>query len=84
MSLKIYVVTLDLLQPGDYRSLRERLRTLEAHQTLTNQWALRSVHTAAGLKQLLREFVHEGDRIVVTEVGAEWASRHALDDLGKV
>jgi hypothetical protein len=84
VSLKMYLVTFDLLQPGDYRSLRERLRTLEARQILDNQWALRSVSTATDLKNVLREFLHDGDRIVVAEVGAEWASRRALENLGKV
>ena len=84
MSLKVYLVTFDLLQPGDYRSLRERLRTLEARQILGNQWALRSMHSAMELKDVLREFLHDGDRIVVAEVGAEWASRRALENLGKV
>jgi hypothetical protein len=80
----MYLVTFDLLQPGDYRSLRERLRTLEARQILGNQWALRSMHSAMELKDVLREFLHDGDRIVVAEVGAEWASRRALENLGKV
>jgi hypothetical protein len=84
VSLKIYLVTLDMLQPGDYRSLRERLRTLEARQILANQWALRTMHTAGELKDVLREFLHDGDRIVVAEMGAEWASRRALESLGKV
>jgi hypothetical protein len=32
-------------------------------------------------KEILRCFIHEGDRIVVTEVGSEWASRRALSNL---
>jgi hypothetical protein len=80
----MYLVTFELLQDADYLSLRERLRTLEAKQILGNQWALRSVHTATGLKDVLREFLHDGDRIVVAEVGAEWASRRALENLGKL
>ena len=81
MSLKLYLVTCELLQTGDYASFRARLRTFEANQVLANQWALRSTHTAAQLKDILRQFLHEGDRIVVTEVGAERASRRALANL---
>ncbi len=84
MSLKLYLVTCDLTETGDYRSLRERLRSLEARQVLPAQWALRSTYTAAQLKDLLREFMGERDRIVVTEVGAERASRRALIDLAKL
>ena len=32
---------------------------------LANQWALHSTHTAAQLKDILKDFLHEGDRIVV-------------------
>ncbi len=84
MSLKLYLVTFNLLQPGDYRSLRERLRTMEARQILSDQWALRSVQSATELKNLLRQFLHDGDRIVVAEVGTEWASRRALENLGTI
>jgi hypothetical protein len=84
MALKLYLVTCNLFQSGDYRSLRERLRTLEAKQVLDNQWALRSTYTAAELKDLLRQFMDDRDRIVITEVGAEWASRRALVDMGRL
>jgi hypothetical protein len=81
VSLKLYLVACDMFHEGDYSSFRARLRTFEAQQVLANQWALRSTHSAAQLKDILREFLHEGDRIVVTEVGAERASRRALCNL---
>lgn len=84
VSLKLYLVTCELLQDADYASLRSRLRTFEACPVLANQWALHSTHTAAQLKDILKEFIHDGDRIVVTEVGAERASRRALSNLTKL
>ncbi|HEY2015612.1 MAG TPA: hypothetical protein VGH38_19040 [Bryobacteraceae bacterium] len=81
MSLKLYLVSCDLLDDGDYSSFQARLRTFEARQVLANQWALHSTHTAAQLKEILRQFLSERDRIVVTEVGAERASRRALCNL---
>jgi hypothetical protein len=84
VSLKLYLVSCDLLNEGDYASFRARLRTFEARQVLANQWALHSTHTAAQLKDILRQFLHEGDRIVVTEVGAERASRRALCNLAEL
>ncbi len=81
VSLKLYLVSCDLLQEGDYASLRARLRTFEARPVLANQWAMHSTHTAAQLKDIFKDFLHEGDRIVVTEVGAERASRRALSNL---
>ena len=84
VSLKLYLVTCDLIHEGDYASLRSRLRTFEARPVLANQWALHSTHTATQLKDILKEFLHEGDRIVVTEVGAERASRRALSNLAEL
>ncbi len=84
MSLKLYLVTCDLLAEGDYRSLKERLRTLGASQILSNEGALRTTHSAAQLKAILKELVDDRDRIVVVEVGAEWASRRALANLGEM
>jgi hypothetical protein len=84
VSLKLYLVTCDLLHTGDYASFHSRMRTFEARQVLANQWALRSTHTAAELKNILRQFLDENDRIVVTEVGAERASRRALADLTRL
>lgn len=84
MSLKLYLVTCDLIHQGDYASLRSRLRTFEARAVLANQWALHSTHTATELKNILKEFLHEGDRIVVAEVGAERASRRALSNLAEL
>jgi hypothetical protein len=81
VSLKLYLVSCDLLHEGDYASFQARLRTFEARQVMANQWALHSTHTAAQIKEILRLFLHEGDRILVTEVGAERASRRALCNL---
>jgi len=84
VSLKLYLVSCDLLEAGDYASFNARLRTFEARQVLERQWALRSTHTAAELKEILRQFLNDGDRIVVTEVGEERASRRALSNLAEL
>src|ERR1017187_7039829 len=81
VSLKLYLVSCDLLQDADYASLRARLRTFEARPVLANQWALHSTHTAAQLKDILKDYLHDVDRIVVTEVGADRPSRRALSNL---
>ena len=81
---KLYLVTCDLLEDGDYGSLRERLRALDARQLLDRQWALRTTYTATELRNLLRGFLGDRDRIVVTEVGAEWSSRRALANLAEL
>ena len=84
MSLKLYLVACDFVEGGDHASFKERLRVLNATQVLANQWALRSRHTAAELKELLRGFLDDKDRILVTEVGEERASRRAMTDPTKL
>jgi hypothetical protein len=84
MSLKLYLVSCDCRQAGGYESLRERLRTLDARQVMESQWVLRSSYTAAELKEIFRQLLDERDRVLVTEVGTEWASRRALVNLGEL
>ena len=84
VALKLYLVTRNFLQAGDYRSLMERLRTLDAKQVLDNQWALRSTYSASELKEIFRQLIDDRDRIVVAEVGAECASRRALVNMAKL
>lgn len=84
MSLKLYLVACDFVETGDHASFKERLRVLNATQVLANQWALRSHHTAAELKELLRGFLDDKDRILVAEVGEERASRRAMADPAKL
>jgi hypothetical protein len=84
VSLKLYSVTLELTDSGDYHSLQERLRALGATKIVAHQWALRTTHSAIELKDILRGFLAENDRIVVAELGAECASRRALANLAKL
>ena len=54
---------------------------MEAQQVLTHQWALRSTYSAAELRELFRQFIDDQDRITVTEVSSEVASRRAMANL---
>jgi len=83
MSLKLYLVSCDLNPAGGYESLKERMRSLEARQVMQSQWVLRSSLTATELKEVFRQLIDDRDRILVTEVGGEWASRRALVNLGE-
>lgn len=84
MSLKLYLISCELYDAGDYRSFKERLRTLGATEVMSSQWAVRTAHTAADIKEMLRGFLAENDRITVAEVGEERASRRAKADLTRL
>jgi hypothetical protein len=41
-------------------------------------------YTAFELKKILKASIHLGDRILVSEVGAEWTSRRALSNRAEI
>lgn len=57
---------------------------MEATEVLAHQWALRTRYSAGELKEMLRQFLDERDRITVAEVGEERASRRAKADLKRL
>jgi hypothetical protein len=79
-----HTVRCDLLYERDHAYFKHRFPPLGAAQALNNQSALHNTDTAAQLKAILKQLVDDCDRIVVTEIGAEWASRRALANLGKM
>jgi hypothetical protein len=81
VSLKLYLISCEFVTSGDYLSFREKLRTMEATEVLTHQWALRTRYSAAELKEMLRQYLDQRDRITVAEIGEERASRRAKADL---
>jgi hypothetical protein len=80
--MTLFIVTFDLLQPGDYASLHTRLKSIKGCQLMNSQWAFLANESASELKELIRGSVDPNDRIVVVEAGTDWASRHALAKLG--
>ena len=84
VSLKLYLISCELADRGDYRSFKERLRTLGATEVMNSQWAVRTAHTAAEIRDMLRNFLDDRDRITVAEIGEERASRRAKADLTRL
>ncbi len=70
-------LTLELVEPGDYSSLNERLPGIRATQVMLTM-GFETTHSAMERKDILRGFLGKKDRIVVTEVGAERVSRPCL------
>jgi hypothetical protein len=81
---KLYLAVFDLLHPGDYASLKTRLAAMGAQQILERVWAMLTPESAREVKAVLRGFVGGQDRILVVELGRDWASRHALFPLGEL
>ena len=84
MAKRLYLVAYDLSLPLPYESLKTRLTTMGAQQLLDRVWAVLMSESADDIKRTLRSFVDDKDRILVAEVGHDWASRRALFRLGEL
>ncbi len=84
MAKRLYLVAYDLSLPLPYESLKTRLTTMGAQQLLDRVWAVLMSESADEIKRTLRSFVDDKDRILVAEVGHDWASRRALFRLGEL
>ena len=84
MAQRLYLVAYDLSLPLPYESLKTRLTTMGAQQLLDRVWAVLMSESADEIKRTLRSFVDDKDRILVAEVGHDWASRRALFRLGEL
>lgn len=75
---KTYLVSYDLIAPGrDYRPLIAAIQSLGGVRVLQSQWVIRVSNTAAQVRDYLRTFMDDNDRILVNDF-YEWASRNAL------
>lgn len=82
MARRLYLVAYDLSLPLPYESLKTRLTTMGAQQVLDSVWALLASESADQVKRSLRGLMDDGDRLLIAEVGQDWASRRALFRLG--
>ena len=84
--MALYIISYDLIGKSydQYETLIAELTRLGAQRVLLSQWALRSNSTSSQIRDYLYPFMHPNDRILVTEITANWASRNALIDLNSV
>lgn len=82
--MKLFFVTYDLLKPGkNYDQLYAALERLGAKRVLLSVWALRGNHTAAGLRDSLKQHMDSNDRLLVIE-SADWAAWNAMIKIADV
>jgi hypothetical protein len=85
--MALYLISYDLIGKSydQYEVLINELRRLGAQKVLLSQWVWRSSDSAAVIRDHLRKFdLHPDDRIIVNEIGADWASWNAMIDINKV
>jgi len=73
--MRKFSITYDLRTPGkDYPNLIEAIKRLGGIRPTASQWLVRGDWTATAVRDHLRQHIDLNDVMVVTELGADWAS----------
>ncbi len=85
--MALYLISYDLMNHkthGEYEELQKDLKRLGAQKVLLSGWALQSNVDAEAIRDRLRRFMHEEDRILVAEVTNNWASAWTLSSINEL
>ena len=76
--MKLLGIGYDLRVPGQhYPALTKTLNALGAKRVLQSFWVVKSDHSTADLRDYLRRFIDNSDRMFVEEIG-HWASFNTM------
>jgi hypothetical protein len=78
--MALFFVNYDLIKQKDYQKLWDRLGQYGGKRVLLSTWAIKGDYTAAGLRDDLKRYVDNDDRLLVDQ-SFTWASWNALIDL---
>lgn len=72
-----FLVSYDLTNPGrDYDSVIAKIKSLGSYDhSLQSVWLLRSTKSAAEIRDAVRSAGDSNDKILVVELGEDWATR---------
>jgi hypothetical protein len=79
--MALYLISYDAINGESAEKYKELIRDLEhlnAKQVLASDWVMKSNVDAEAIRDRLRKFLHEDDRILVAEITNNWASAHTL------
>jgi hypothetical protein len=82
--MALYLVSYDLMNHAtmnQYQELFTALHNLGAQRVLLSEWAMRRNETSVQIRDHLRRFIHAQDRLLVSELTANWASFNQLIDM---
>jgi hypothetical protein len=75
--MNIFLVSYDLDKPGqDYPRIIERLKALGALRVLYSEWILQGNYSAVNLRDDLRQYIDQNDKLLVVALTGEvaWTS----------
>lgn len=85
--MSLYLVSYDLLNHatfGQYETLIAELKRLGAQRVLLSEWVMRRTETSIVLRDHLKQYIHAADRLLVSEITANWAAWNLPIDLTKI
>lgn len=73
--MSIYCVGYDLMEKKDYLKLIEKLKSYDAYAHIQGSlWFVKSSKNASELRDELKSFIDEDDKLIVIRVTLPWAS----------
>ncbi len=63
-----YIVSYDLIKDKNYKRLTDELLRLDAHKALLSVWLVNLNNTAKEVRDHLRGFMDDDDKIIVAEI----------------
>lgn len=76
-----FLISYDLISPGkDYSRLTTALTQAGAQRVLLSTWAMSADNSARGIRDWLKQFVDENDRLAVTQItSTTYATWNAME-----
>lgn len=85
--MPLYLISYDLRNHatfGQYETLIAEIERLGGQRALLSEWAVRRNETSEVLRDHFRQFIHQTDRLLVSEITNNWASWNIMCDLSTV
>jgi hypothetical protein len=85
--MPLYLISYDLRNHatfGQYETLINAITQLGGQRVLLSEWAVRRNENSVVLRDHLRPFIHAQDRLLVSEITANWAGWNLMFDINQL
>jgi hypothetical protein len=82
--MAVYLVAYDLRKPGqNYDRLIQALQSVPYCRPLESTWFIEVTGNARAVRDWLKAFIDQNDRMIVSEMTPDWAMYNPKNDCGK-
>jgi CRISPR/Cas system-associated endoribonuclease Cas2 len=85
--MPLYLVSYDLRNHatfGQYENLIAAITQLGGSRVQLSEWVVRRNEASVTLRDQLRPFIHAQDRLLVSEITANWASWNIMANINEI